>query len=69
MANHTDEKCAHPACVCPRSQDSKFCSAFCEGASDKPDVICNCGHAGCSAKATAGAGSINAGPVMNDPIR
>jgi hypothetical protein len=54
MADHKDEKCAHPSCVCKAAEDSKFCSAFCEGATDHPDITCNCGHAGCTAVAGAG---------------
>jgi hypothetical protein len=41
------EKCAHPSCNCIAVKDSKYCSAFCEGASDKPDITCNCGHEPC----------------------
>jgi hypothetical protein len=58
MATNTPEKCAHPSCNCPRASDSKFCSAYCEGASDKPDIMCNCGHAGCATRATAGSGAL-----------
>jgi hypothetical protein len=52
MADHKD-KCAHPSCNCRAANDSKFCSAFCEGASEKADIICNCGHTGCAARETA----------------
>jgi hypothetical protein len=55
--NEQKEKCAHPSCACHAAADSKFCSAFCEGASDHPDIICNCGHAGCATRATYTAGS------------
>lgn len=44
----TNEKCAHPSCACKKSSDSKFCSAFCEGASENPDILCNCGHQCCT---------------------
>ena len=54
MADNSKTKCAHPSCNCMAAQDSKFCSTFCEGASDHPDVICNCGHAGCTTSTTAG---------------
>jgi hypothetical protein len=47
MAEHTTEKCAHPACACKGSRDSKFCSTFCEGATENPDITCSCGHACC----------------------
>lgn len=53
MADTKTEKCAHPSCVCTAAGDSKFCSAFCEGASDHPDILCNCGHASCSTRAAA----------------
>jgi hypothetical protein len=52
MADKTD-KCAHPSCACKKSSDSKFCSTYCEGASENPDIICNCGHAGCASSASA----------------
>jgi hypothetical protein len=44
----TTEKCAHPSCACKKSSDSKFCSALCEGASENPDIVCNCGHPACA---------------------
>jgi hypothetical protein len=53
MSDKKHEQCAHPSCVCTRSDDSKFCSAYCEGASDHPDITCNCGHAGCVTDLTA----------------
>ena len=52
MAEQKNEKCAHPSCVCAAAKDSKFCSAYCEGASDHPDITCGCGHAGCVATET-----------------
>jgi hypothetical protein len=57
MASNDNEKCAHPSCVCKPAADSKFCSAFCEGASDHPDIMCNCGHAGCTNRATMTTGT------------
>lgn len=54
MADKLDEQCAHPSCVCKRSEDSKFCSTYCEGASDHPDITCNCGHGGCATDVVAG---------------
>jgi hypothetical protein len=56
MANNQTEKCAHPSCVCPPAKDSKYCSALCEGNAGTSDIICACGHAGCAAVTTAGAG-------------
>lgn len=40
-------KCAHPNCNCPPAQDSKYCSAYCEGAAGTIEIGCHCGHAGC----------------------
>ncbi len=51
--NKQTEKCAHPSCKCRAASDSKYCSAFCEGNAGTPDIICNCGHAGCEMVATA----------------
>lgn len=47
MAEKT-EKCAHPSCNCTAAHDSKYCSTFCEGAGNKPDITCNCGHPACA---------------------
>lgn len=55
------EKCAHPSCNCKRAEDSKYCSAFCEGNAKHPDVVCSCGHAACEAGAYAGSGTLAAG--------
>jgi hypothetical protein len=52
MADNRTEKCAHPSCVCVAANDSRFCSAFCEGSTDHPDIICNCGHGACAATET-----------------
>ena len=41
------KQCAHPGCVCNAREDSKYCSAYCEGAKGKPEVQCACGHPGC----------------------
>jgi hypothetical protein len=48
MANE-GKKCAHPACNCTVQGNNKYCSSYCEAASDMPDMACNCGHAGCAA--------------------
>lgn len=48
------KKCAHPSCQCPPAKDSKFCSTYCEGQAETPDVICNCGHGSCVNRATSG---------------
>jgi hypothetical protein len=44
----TSKKCAHPSCNCTAVADSKYCSTYCEGQAETPDLVCNCGHAGCS---------------------
>jgi hypothetical protein len=53
MADNQTQKCAHPACACPAAKDSKYCSTFCAGKADKPDITCNCGHAACAVEAVA----------------
>lgn len=42
------DKCAHPSCKCMARDGSKYCSAFCEGAGNTPDITCGCGHPACS---------------------
>ncbi len=42
------KKCAHPACSCTVSGDSKFCSQNCEDSKDVTSLGCDCHHAGCS---------------------
>jgi len=42
------EKCAHPSCHCLAKEDSKYCGTYCEGEGETADIVCNCGHAGCS---------------------
>ena len=44
------KKCAHPGCNCLAAKDSDYCGAYCEGAHDRPSVLCECGHQGCSPK-------------------
>ena len=61
-----EEECAHPSCVCRAANDSKFCSAFCEGATDHPDITCNCGHAGCTA--VPGAGADRPEPMQDEEL-
>jgi len=50
-----NKKCAHPSCTCQAAKDSKYCSTYCEGQAETPDLVCSCGHAGCGtgARATA----------------
>ncbi len=42
------QKCAHPACNCAAPKDSKYCSQYCNDASDTTELACNCGHPGCA---------------------
>jgi len=46
------KRCAHPACNCTVSSDDKYCSTYCHDASDKIELACNCGHAGCAGAMT-----------------
>lgn len=48
MAEETQKKCAHPACICPAQPGSHYCSTSCEDAKDTTEISCNCGHPGCS---------------------
>jgi hypothetical protein len=41
------DNCAHPGCNCMSVEDSDYCSAYCEGAADTVEILCECGHAGC----------------------
>jgi len=43
-----NEKCAHPACNCMATKDSKYCSAYCEDAGKTLELARNCQHAGCA---------------------
>ena len=45
-------KCAHPACNCETSEDSKYCSEYCHDADDTVELSCNCGHSGCAEELT-----------------
>ena len=42
-----NETCKNPPCSCPRSSDSKYCSAYCEGVGDIVELDCDCGHDSC----------------------
>ena len=48
MATTTPKKCANPACSCPAPTKDKYCSAHCEGIADKIEIVCTCGHDGCT---------------------
>jgi hypothetical protein len=41
-------KCANLACTCIPPAGEKFCSAHCEAMQRTPEVVCQCGHPGCS---------------------
>jgi metallothionein len=42
------KKCAHSACNCMTTE--KYCSAHCEENKDTVEIVCKCGHAGCTAE-------------------
>ena len=44
----TPKKCANPACTCTAPNKEKYCSAHCEGIADKIEIVCTCGHEGCT---------------------
>jgi len=44
-----DNQCAHPGCVCPATDDSKYCSPYCE--TTALEILCGCGHKDCHALA------------------
>jgi hypothetical protein len=49
----TTKKCANPACNCVPTGKEKYCSAHCEGIGDKTEIMCTCGHEGCSLSSKA----------------
>ncbi|HVF51700.1 MAG TPA: hypothetical protein VNA19_16570 [Pyrinomonadaceae bacterium] len=50
-----DKICTHGVCNCPATQDSDFCSPYCENVGettnntldDNQKIICDCGHPTC----------------------
>jgi metallothionein len=46
--NASETKCAHPSCGCHAVKDSEYCSTFCQGQGKTADILCGCGHMGCS---------------------
>lgn len=44
----TSKICEHGICSCAATDDSDYCSAYCETAGDMTELACNCGHAGCA---------------------
>lgn len=47
MADENAKKCDHDICSCTASDDSAYCSAYCQAAGDSLELGCNCGHPGC----------------------
>jgi metallothionein len=48
-----EKKCAHPACACHARKDDDYCSTYCEGEAKTADIICSCGHPGCTSAEAA----------------
>ena len=48
MADEGREKCEHVGCNCLQADDSDYCSVYCETAGDSVELVCDCGHKGCS---------------------
>ena len=48
------KNCANASCTCPADEGSKYCSAYCEGASGSgtTGIACECGHADCAGELT-----------------
>ncbi len=42
------KKCANVACSCAAGDKSKYCSPHCEGIAQKTEIMCTCGHPGCT---------------------
>lgn len=43
-----DKVCAHGVCNCPATENSQYCSPYCEAASPTETVqLCDCGHPTC----------------------
>jgi hypothetical protein len=42
------KKCAHAACNCQVPDGQKYCSAKCESAKKMTELMCQCGHPGCT---------------------
>jgi hypothetical protein len=47
MSRENPNKCAHPACGCPKEKQSNYCSQSCEEAAHPTDSAYHCGHPGC----------------------
>jgi len=41
-------KCDHPPCVCPVGEGEKYCSTHCQDFGKLEEMICACGHRGCT---------------------
>lgn len=46
------KKCANASCNCVPANGEKYCSAYCEGAGERTDVVCHCGRPGCRGDVT-----------------
>ena len=43
-------KCANPGCSCIVPVGKEYCSDNCAIAKDRPQLACQCSHAGCNGK-------------------
>lgn len=50
MADENTKTCEHSICSCTSSDDSDYCSPYCQAAGDSTELACNCGHTGCAAE-------------------
>lgn len=50
MPDNKGSKCAHGVCDCVASDESKYCSEYCEDAekSGVTEIGCGCAHGSCS---------------------
>ncbi|HKS43130.1 MAG TPA: hypothetical protein VJX74_21125 [Blastocatellia bacterium] len=50
MADENAKTCDHEICNCTASDDSDYCSPYCQAASGTTELACNCKHPGCAAE-------------------
>jgi len=52
MADENAKTCEHEICSCTASDDSDYCSPYCQAAGDTDtvEIVCNCKHPGCAAE-------------------
>ncbi len=43
-----NETCKNAPCSCAATEDSKYCSAGCEGTGETIQLDCDCGHPECT---------------------